>query len=174
MTCIVGLLHRGVMWMGGDSAATTESGDLDIRAEPKVVRNKHYLIGGAGSPRVIDIVQNIQDFPSPPKKNLRRFMINEFVPIICKHLIEQKCKDPGDLLIAARNELFLVGCDFQVGQNVEPFYAIGAGGSYAFGSLYSTDGMAPKKRVLLALQAAERYHGTVRGPFRILRMREAR
>jgi hypothetical protein len=47
---------------------------------------------------------------------------------------------------------------------VDSFTAVGSGHDIAKGSLFSTEG-DPQTRVLLALEAAERFSAAVRAPF---------
>lgn len=57
--------------------------------------------------------------------------------------------------------------DYQVGQAVDGYAAVGSGDSIALGALYATAGMGmkPRRRVKLALRAAERFSAGVRAPF---------
>jgi hypothetical protein len=44
MTCIVGLVDGGRVWLGGDSAGVS-GWDLTVRADRKVFRNGPYVMG---------------------------------------------------------------------------------------------------------------------------------
>jgi hypothetical protein len=64
-------------------------------------------------------------------------------------------------------QLFAVYDDYQVGRAADGFAAVGCGDEIALGALYATagTGLKPRKRVLVALNAAERFNAGVRGPF---------
>ncbi len=65
MTCIVGLVHEGVVYMGGDSAATSSAYlNQTILATEKVFRNGEFLIGAAGSERASLLLRHSL---SPPR-----------------------------------------------------------------------------------------------------------
>jgi hypothetical protein len=61
--------------------------------------------------------------------------------------------------------LFNIDVDFQVGEALDGFEAVGCGGDIAKGALFATLSYPPRERILLALQASERFNSGVRGPF---------
>ena len=56
MTCIAAAIDEKEMVVGGDSAGVGGWG-LDLRADPKVFRNGPLVIGGAGSFRMLQLLQ---------------------------------------------------------------------------------------------------------------------
>ncbi len=76
-------------------------------------------------------------------------------------------EEGGTFLVGVRGQLFAVYDDYQVGKAADGFAAVGSGSQIALGALYATagTGMKPKKRVEVALHAAERFSAGVRGPF---------
>ena len=75
----------------------------------------------------------------------------------------------GVWLVGYRGRLFYVGDDYQVGEYACGFGAVGCGEGYALGALFALhNGGKPKKRIMIALRAAEYFSAGVRGPFRVL------
>jgi hypothetical protein len=64
-------------------------------------------------------------------------------------------------------QLFAVYDDYQVAKAADGFAAVGCGDQIALGALFATAGagLSPRRRVLSALAAAERFNAGVRGPF---------
>ena len=67
MTCIVGLVHNGIVYIGGDSAAITIDGVQFLRSDPKVFIKEDFLIGFTSSYRMgqlirfnLKIIKNLQ------------------------------------------------------------------------------------------------------------------
>lgn len=63
MTCIVGLVDQGNVWIGGDSAGVGGY-DLMLRADQKVFRNGDFLMGFTSSFRMGQLLRYKL---SPPK-----------------------------------------------------------------------------------------------------------
>jgi ATP-dependent protease HslVU (ClpYQ) peptidase subunit len=177
MTCIAAVVEGGQVWMGGDSAFSDRSFSLVTRANQKVFRNGAFLIGVCGSARVLDVLRYSFE---PPKHargmDVARYMRTAFVDEVRKSLKaagamrkEHELEDvESAFLVGYRGRLFQVEPDFQVGEAIDDFSAIGSGGDVALGALTVTQGTPPRKRVLAALQAAERYNAGVRRPFYVL------
>jgi hypothetical protein len=51
------------------------------------------------------------------------------------------------------------------------YTAVGCGAQVAHGVLYATPSMPPRRRLQLALEAAQRHSAGVRGPFRYIKTR---
>ena len=81
---------------------------------------------------------------------------------------KEESEQGGVFLVGYKGKLFRVDSDYQVGMSMDGFDAVGCGEDIAKGSMFSTKGKHPRKRVLMALQAAERFSAGVRGPFKIL------
>jgi hypothetical protein len=76
----------------------------------------------------------------------------------------------GTFLVGHKGRLFTIDSDFQVGEQVEDYAAVGCGDDIALGSMYSTIGKPVEERIRTALQAAEAFSTGVRGPFNILKL----
>jgi hypothetical protein len=176
MTCIAAVTDGKTVWMGGDSAGVC-GWDMDVRRDPKVFRNGEYLIGFTSSFRMGQLLAHRFRPPeAAPKAHLHSFMVTDFIDAVRECLKnggyaerEKDRESGGTFLVGLRGRLFQVDCDYQVGESVTDYAAVGCGHAYAKGSLYSTgDLRAPADRIIMALEAAARHSAGVRGPFKIL------
>ncbi len=71
----------------------------------------------------------------------------------------------GTFLVGYKGRLFTIYDDYQVGEPVDGYDAVGCGESFAKGALFASPTLKGKKRIEVALQAAERCSAGVRGPF---------
>lgn len=173
MTCIVGLVDDGKVYLGGDSAGVA-GWSLTVRADSKVFVNGPYIMGFTSSFRMGQLLRHAFDAPTPDVDDLDRFMATTFIDSVRKCLQmggwaskEKDQEEGGTFLVGVAGRLFRVCSDYQVGESVDGFEAVGCGGDTALGSLHTTalTGHNPHGRVTLALQAAERFSAGVRGPF---------
>jgi len=177
MTCIVGLVSHGAIWMGADSAGVAGLA-LARRKDPKVFRNGPMVMAMTSSFRLGNLLRYKLQVPShPPKMAVHQYMCDLFISNLRQCLKDggyaeknNEVEKGGIFLVGYRNQLFHVESDYQVGQRVEPFDAHGCGQDLALGSLYSTRKTLkdqPRDRMVLALQAAAQFSAGVRPPFNI-------
>src|SRR5690349_24228460 len=62
MTCIIGVEHGGVVYMGADSIAV-DNWAKDIFAMPKLFHRGEFLFGSCGNPRQQQLLQYLLDIP---------------------------------------------------------------------------------------------------------------
>lgn len=187
MTCIVGLVDNGKVYIGGDSAGVDERWNLTIRADKKVFSRKfptfdHYeemLLGFTTSFRMGQLLQYQLEIPptggwSFPEQ-LFEYMATVFVDTVRKCLKEggfaekdKEAEKGGAFLVGFRGRLFCVENDYQVAEALDGYYAIGYGAAPALGVLYATPTLPPRTRIEMALGAAEHFNIGVRAPFTIL------
>lgn len=181
MTCIAGIVHKGSIWMGADSAGADDKSSLIVRADKKVFTNGPFLMGFTSSFRMGQLLAHAFCPPNPPKHDdpdLMKFMVVDFINSVREclkagGLAERKdeVESAGTFLVGYGSRLFKVESDYQVGESVHGFDACGCGEDLALGSLFSTKTMTnPKKRLGLALTAAESFSAGVRSPFHILEL----
>lgn len=177
MTAVVGVVHDGAVHLGADSAGASGY-DLTVRADAKAFKLGPYVIGFTTSFRMGQILRYAFSPPEPSTKNLERFMVTEFVDAARKALKDAgwATKDNereigGDWLVGVAGRLFRVCGDYQVGESVDGYNAVGCGDQVARGALHATPRMQPRQRLRTALEAAERHSAGVRGPFTFVRSR---
>lgn len=172
MTCIVGLVDKGTVYMGADSAALSEL-RLTLRSDTKVFHNGDFLIGFTSSFRMGQLLRFEFAPPAHPDGiNCYAYMVKYFIPAVRQCLkdggyakSDQQKESGGCFLVGYKGHLFNIDSDYQVGMLFDDFYSIGGGAQVALGALSISTNNSPKERVLSALKAAERWHAGVRGPF---------
>lgn len=181
MTCVVGLVHAGRVYMGGDRAATSRDGSMSLWAESKVFRKSGYLLGFCGSFRAAQVLQYAIKPPpyKGPASGLTQHLATVFVDVL-----QQGLRDAG-MELPIKGTSFLVGWhgvlhkvehNFQIVRAYDGHAAVGCGEALALGALHVLAGfdIAPKRRVLLALGAAEHYNAAVSRPFDVFMTRPSK
>lgn len=174
MTCIVGLVEDGKVYIGGDSAGVAGY-SLTVRKDKKVFQVGNVLIGGTSSFRMLQLLQYAFTLPEyDPATDLDKYMATTFIDAIRQCFKDggyasksNEQESGGSFLIGLRGRLFEIEADYQVGEPLDGYAAVGCGAEIARGVMYATPDMQPKKRIELALQASERHNAGVRGPFHI-------
>lgn len=182
MTCIVALRDpaTGRVVMGGDSAGVSGL-DLTVRRDPKVGRVGEYLIGFTTSFRMGQLLLYGFTPPEPPEEQERLypFMVTTFTDAVRKLLndggyaqIKDGKESAGCFLVAIRGRIFQIESDYQVGERIEDYAAVGCGESYAIGafSFMEMEGVGGtlEQRVESALKIAAHCSAGVRAPFTVL------
>lgn len=175
MTCIVGLVHKGVVYLGGDSAAvSTGDSSLIIRNDRKVFRSGNFVMGFTSSFRMGQLLAFGFSPPSPRVDvDVMAYMVTDFIDAVRERMrsggfskLKDSSEEGGTFLVGYSGRLFLIGQDFQVAESLHGFDACGSADLIALGSLRSTRSWAnPKSRLVEALQCAETFNAHVRAPF---------
>lgn len=181
MTCIVGLVHEGEVWMGGDRCVTWgSSGRQAADTQPKIARIGNMLIGAAGESNASDLVFWTESLSTFDGGDAKKYLLRQVVPWL-RSVAEDKgrmeVRDgrkilPWCLLFGIGGRLF--DCD-DGGDVCEPtpgYWSLGLGGHTAVGSLHTTarTRLAPRRRLYLALKAASDLTDSVGPPFDIVRL----
>lgn len=178
MTAIAGLIDDGKVYIGGDSAGV---GGLSLhrRKDPKVFKNGEFVIGYTSSFRMGQLLRYYLS-PDTPKEGQDAFeyMVCSFVPKVRQVLkdngylkVESNTETGGFFVVGWRGRLYEIQSDMQVSETLVPYTATGCGEDLVLGSLHATEqleGLSPKERITMALQAAEDFSAGVRGPFNIV------
>lgn len=175
MTCIVGLVDKGDVYIGGDSAGVAGL-SLSIRADEKVFGNGPFIMGFTTSFRMGQLLRYKL---SPPAQTVHQndmeYMVTSFIDA-CRTCFSQNGfgdKDAsvgGNFLVGYHGKLYNIEGDYQVGVPKAPFDAVGCGSDLALGAMYASEGMTPEKRINLALAAASTFSAGVAPPFTILKL----
>lgn len=183
MSCVVGLVDDGRVWLGGDSAASDLSGLVVTYKEPKVFRRGALLFGCVDSFRMRDLLQHSLVVPRYKAGNIDAYIFSVVQAIKDTFSeneyeygddveVSEESGSTGAILVGFHGRLFTVEWDYHIGEVHQPFTAIGEGAKFALGSLLVTkdltDRFGPRARVASALSVAEHYCNTVRGPFRVI------
>lgn len=183
MTCIVALKDNGAIWMGADSAGVGGYG-LTQRADPKIYRVGHMLIGFTSSFRMGQLLGYKLKVPDhDPRMPVEKYMATEFIDA-CRTCLkeggfagkEKEVESAGTFLVAYKGRIFRICDDYQVGESIHTFEAVGCGFDLALGSLHATQTyseLSPDDRVRVALHAAETFSAGVRAPFLVQKLESA-
>ena len=185
MTCIVGLVHNGITYLGADSLGSNGF-TKTVRKDKKLFKLKdtdNALVGFTSSYRMGQLLMyagGLIDKRDEPDID-HEYLVTKFIPNVIK-LFENGGysrnnsgeKEGGDFLIAYKNKLYSIASDYQVGESIHNFDACGSGEYHALGSLYSTDGsdMTPQERIFKALESAEAFGCGVQRPFYIMNTKD--
>lgn len=177
MTCIVGIVDDGKVFIGGDSASA--SGWMVRRtALSKVFRLNGFLIGYTSSFRMGQLLQYMLNVP-PQKVAVddMAYMVTVFAEAVRECLkeggytkVDNNREEAGTFLVGYKGHLYEICADLQVNEAVDGFDAVGCGCEYALGALMVTRNVESNVRVAMALEAAAWFSGTVVEPFNILEL----
>ncbi|KKM93710.1 hypothetical protein LCGC14_1205560 [marine sediment metagenome] len=175
MTCIIAVKYDGKVYMGGDSAGVTGL-EITTRQDSKVFTVGEMMIGYTTSFRMGQLLRYMK-MPERTEKMRDDFqyMVACVIPAIRKILTdggytkkEHGVEKGGQFLIGYRSHIYCIHSDFQVGERIDDYDALGCGASYALGSLYGTSRLSPKNRILKALKTAAYFSAGVREPFNVV------
>ena len=184
MTCIVGLEHDGIAWLGGDSIAVDDSQDSMILTSPKVfaLMGGQLLIGHSGGLREQQALKyGLADMscPMPVVGGEEAWLCTAFADSvrdafrrfgILKN--ENGVEKAGAFLVGLAGGVYLFEESCGVLRGQKGYAALGCGAKYALGAIsaLSRRGFttAPVKMIEIALYAAAQHNAWVKGPFTIL------
>ena len=174
MTCIVGLIDDGHVYIGGDSAGVA---GLDIyrRKDEKVfkIRNE-FIMGFTTSFRMGQLLRySFEPTKIHQDTGIFEYMVTEFVEEVRKSFKrggflekDKETESGGTFLVGFKGRLFRIEGDFQVGEVHHSFEACGCGQGFALGAMFSNGHIKdPEKRIINALEAAQEFSAGVREPF---------
>lgn len=169
MSCVVGLLQNGKLYLGADGFATTEGGERRPIICNKIFTNNKYFIGFTGSvrhgqlltPKNFTPPESIYDFADAARE-----IFVEKGAILTSEVGQQI--HSSNLLIGYNGRLYELLIDFQLNEVFGSFTAIGSGSPYAMGSLFATKKWnSPEKRIMNALNAASEFDTSCGLPYQI-------
>jgi len=172
MTCIAGLIDKGIIYMGADSAGVGGL-SLHVRADEKVFVRDDFIMGFTTSFRMGQLLRyNLQVMPCPKGHEVFEYMVTTFVEAVRKCLKDggfaekkDEVEKGGVFLVGYAGRLFCIESDYQVEEHSLPYTATGCGNDIAMGALFANGHLKPEERILQALEAAEQFSAGVRRPF---------
>lgn len=178
MTCIVGMLCDGLVYMAGDHIGTDGS-SKEIQKRSKVFKNGDFVIGYTSSFRMGQLLEHVWEPPKKQKtcKDITTYMVKYVVPSIMKLFEDNKFMSVtnesdnasnrsvrgqacgGVFLIGYKDRLFKIQSDFAVLECINGYDAIGAGEEYALGALGAIHGVSkdPTWCLNVALKSTEKH-----------------
>lgn len=180
MTCVIGLETPEGVWIGADSAGSSEDGSQTLRADTKVFWRDTMLFGFCGSYRMGQLLRySLELTPHPDGVADYEYMVRYAIEDIRRCLkdggftwIEKNTETGGNFLVAYNGSLYEVEEDFQVGVSSRPYVAIGSGGAVASGAMavLSDSDLTPVKRIKRALKVASDHDAFVAPPFVVMKL----
>ncbi len=175
MTAIVGFSKDGTVYIAGDSAGVAGL-DVTVRSDTKVFKNGNMIFGYTTSFRMGQLLRYKLKIPKQKGDDDYKYMVTDFIDSIRQCFeengfskIESNKEKGGSFLVGYKGKLYTISDDFQVGISEIKFDAVGCGESYCLGSMYSTQNETDiEKRLIMALESAEKFSGGVRRPFNII------
>jgi ATP-dependent protease HslVU (ClpYQ) peptidase subunit len=174
MTCIIGLVKDGVVYMGGDSIAYTDYFDSRTGRAPKVFRIGECLIGFTSSFRMGQILQYHLKLETQGNEPDDRYIVVTFLEAVRACLkthgyakVENNQETGGTFLVGYRGNLYKVCDDLSVLQFTDDFDVVGCGIYHAIGAMAALENLPPRRRIKQALKIVARYVPGVSGPFHL-------
>ncbi len=175
MTCVIGLVDKGDVYIGADSAGVAGL-SISIRTDEKVFGNGPFIIGGTSSFRMLQLLR--YKF-SPPAQTVHQddmeYMVTSFIDSVRQCFCANGFGDKdatigGTFLVGYKGKLYTIQGDHQVGMQAIPYDAVGCGADLALGAMFATEGLGPEERLNIALSAASTFSAGVCPPFTILKL----
>lgn len=180
MTCVVGLVHKGKVFMGGDSISIDGWSSFDTANSDKVFVVDNFIYAIAGSWRIRDIMQHAFTPPEHnPEHSDDKYMKLTYVQALAKCFEDNKfltlkdgvmeIQDVG-LLIGYKGKLYKLNGDMAMLRCPDWGASEGIGYQASTAVLYALRNMVkdPTRRALISLEAAEQTNASVRRPFVVL------
>ena len=181
MTCVLGIVHNDRICLCADSASAGGWWKLELRKDPKVFRIGNMLIGFTTSWRMGQILRYQLELPEyHASTDTHEWMVTNFIEAVRECLktggfsnVKDNVETGGDFLVGFSGKLFKIEDDFQVGETLKNYAAVGCGADLALGSLYATSRMkSVRRRAEIALEAAEKFSAGVARPFNFIGMKQ--
>jgi ATP-dependent protease HslVU (ClpYQ) peptidase subunit len=178
MTCIIGIVDKKRVIIGGDSCASGDCREI-IRKDVKVFRNGDFIFGCTSSYRMIQLLMYSFIPPKVNTKNIHRYMCTDFIEELRKCFkkggyikkFEEGDEKGGTFLVGYKNRLFRVEDDLQVAEASCGFNAAGIGEGIALGALFALKRdtfIRGENLIKHSLSAVSELSEGVRPPFIIL------
>lgn len=175
MTCIIGMIKDGEVYIGGDSAGVSGYYTTQ-RKDHKVFKKGKFVFGFTSSFRMGQIIQFCFNPPEiDEKKDTFEYMVADFIPALKSSFsehgfnrVESSVDSCGTFLCGVGGRLFCVEDDYQVSELLDEFTSVGCGREIAVGAMSLVSKTYPKAAILRSLEVVEKYNAGVCGPFNIV------
>lgn len=146
MTCIIGVEHDGVVYMGADSIGLNGWGK-DVIAQQKIFVRGNLIFACAGSPRMAQIIRYLTpiNFLRQSAGDDEEYLVTHVIETIRMSLREhgytstENGQEQGaSFLMGYNGKVYEVQNAYQLCRSSRKMCAMGVGDSYALGALYST------------------------------------
>jgi ATP-dependent protease HslVU (ClpYQ) peptidase subunit len=175
MTCIVGLVEGGVVYIGGDSMSVAgwDMGSTEFR---KVFRRGEFVVGFTSSWRMGQLLKfRVNVAPQPTDQSDMAYMVGTYIEAVRSCFkdagfatVENNEESGGLFLVGYKGKLYRVWGDYAVLPSDEGLAAVGCGDAYALAAMMALEGLPPRERIERALEISAHFSAGVRGPFYVV------
>jgi len=180
MTCVIGLEHNDTVYVGADSAGIAGY-EIATRVDEKIFTKEEFIMGFAGSFRMGQLLRYALNIPEQSARiDDMQYLVTDFMDAVrtCyrdKGFLtkseEVESSPEGTFILGYHGKLYTIEEDFQVGRVAEEYVAMGCGSSIALGAMHACNLVDPIERITCALEAAAKFSAGVRGPFKIIKLK---
>jgi ATP-dependent protease HslVU (ClpYQ) peptidase subunit len=158
MTCVIGLMQNGKIYMGADSLISDGNATCSIPESPsKLLEINGFLFGFSGSARIQNELMDEQNKPLPSDDEIT--IANKIY-----RYLNSKQENGTYLLMSKGKSLIWIGSSGWFSYN--DYYAIGSGYQFALGAMFITKNISnPEDRIRMALEATNAHCTVVAPPF---------
>lgn len=177
-TCLAAIKHRGRIYMAADRRVSWDDGQAQEMPRPKINKRDGVILAGTGDSYLCTLIVDVLELPTRGEETVDEYMMDKVHRAIMNLFIRKGyCSEHKQLKIASEASVeAIVAIEGHlyniIVHNPDPHkeysngeiiidelnvpYATGCGGSYAWGSLLTTEllVMKPRDRLQLALQVA--------------------
>lgn len=168
MTAIVAISDGKRVYLGGDSALSTDD-HIYHSADPKVFERDGIVIGFCGSLRFGELVA-LTPFPKR-RRDLDLWVREDICRALRRESVLHGCDiadgDESEAILGVGGQIYVITGGPVAYRARNDYAAIGSGAPWAEGALFATEGLkiGVTERLTVALEAAETYCASVRGPW---------
>ena len=184
ITCIVALIDKEKIYIGGDRLATDGVGTkYNLQMKKVWKKGNEMIFGSAGSVRGFQLLAHGSAIP-PIKKgqSIEEYLVLDLADAMKKALAlggelhDKHGIETGfnHMILGYEGRLFSFYEDMAYIEIVDKYTAIGSGSRFALGSLYSTEkmDMSSEDRIKLALKSAQKFNAYVQEPYDIISLKK--
>jgi ATP-dependent protease HslVU (ClpYQ) peptidase subunit len=159
MTTVIAFQGPDFAILGADSQITDGDRRVLSPSTPKIVKLGKYLLAVRGDARPGDVLMYAWKPPAYDGTDPVKFMGKKIVPSIIAAFKANTYDFERDgamfgFILAFAGNVFEIGSDMSISQNIDGLYAIGSGGDYALGAMCIQMPFDDVNEVNIAIQAA--------------------
>jgi len=180
MTCIVGIIEKGITYIAGDSLGSNGHSGTVYRNKKvfHLDNNKEIISGYTDSYRMGQLLQFstglFDRLKLEQEDSIERYLVNSFIPLLRDRFSdggyeysENSRVHGGEFLLAYKDKLYKVQSNYSIMRSLDNYDACGGGENCALGALKCMEGedLTPQQKLKKALESASKFTLSVQPPF---------